>query len=284
MTKSQITKIVSGIRFPKSNIYFEKCSADGYAFFGYARKFLDMSCNDCFKKIINRNFSLGAANKIRKVKLSAENIYIYTLWTCAEFLFVLKRFDILEKFREYIDGIGQYENGMFRYCKEECYYVVPNATSAAALLYGHLGVHDKSKELIDILRSEQLYNGNWQYYILNKHEKFRIRRRFKEEDSYHLSMIIYHLRELERLYKIDTLDIVEKSLVRLSKINDFVIKTPSVGWSFPMLYLATKGIDNKLSKKALERMLGLSINNSNFRVRAISAWALVKGELEWSGT
>lgn len=283
MIKSQIIKIVSKIQFPSSNIYFEKCSSDGYAFLGYARKFLGMDYNDCLKSVIERDFSLGAVNKIRKIKLNADNRYVHSLWVCLEFLLLLQRFDIFEKFREYLDEIGQYENGMFRYCKEECHYVVPNASSAAALLYGHFGILDKSKELVDVLRKEQLDNGNWQYYILNKHEKFRIKRKFKEEDSFHLSIIIYQLRELERLYKIKTSDVVNKSLVRLLKINDFIIKDTSIGWGIPMLYLATKGIDNKLSAKALDRILKSSINNPNFRVRAISAWALVKGEIEWLG-
>jgi hypothetical protein len=272
-SKKEKTKVaVEKIRFPKTNVKFELDSADGFAFLGCARKMMGLEYNDCYLEVAKRNFTLNAKNHIRGVPIPKEDFYTYTLWACSEFLHEIDDRRTFKKIVKKINTIGQYPNGMFRYCNTETSYIVPNVTSAAALVYCLDGQYSKTKELVDLLRKTQK-NGNWFYYEINKgYRKLKIK-----EDSMHLAMMIYHLREINRLSKLNTMDIVHKALLYLYEENkDKLEGGRKIEWGIPFIALASKGIEHKLYRRAFLETSRRSINHENFRTRAISAWALSK--------
>lgn len=263
---------VNDIKLPDTNIYFENSSADGFAFLGYARAKAGLGCDYLYDAVKKRNFCLNSSQTIRKVTVAADNQYVYTIWVCIEFLSLINKDDDIEDLISRVDAIGQYPNKMMRYCSTEVHYLVPNVTSAAALIYSMAAQKDKAIELVQVLRDKQK-GGNWEYYDLRANKPVRF------EDSYHLAMMVYHLREIKRISGIDTEDLVSKSIVCLNKMNAQELQGGSIGWGIPMLYVATKGIDDKLNKRAYNGLMSESINNTNFRVRAIAAWALAKENL-----
>ncbi len=74
------------IPLPSKNDYYEKDSADGYAYLGYAYRKLQINDDICYKSIVNRNFSLNARYQINKIIVPKDAIYLYTLWPCIEYL------------------------------------------------------------------------------------------------------------------------------------------------------------------------------------------------------
>jgi len=60
-----IDEIVNTIKYPISDIYFEKSSSDGYAFLGLARSLLKMETFDIEKKLENMAYGLNAEKTIR---------------------------------------------------------------------------------------------------------------------------------------------------------------------------------------------------------------------------
>jgi len=270
--KEQIQTLVESVKYPETNKYYENDSADGFAFLGAAKALLGLDPQQEILEIIHRNYSLNSPLKIRKIKMTAHNLYVYTFWTCME---LFRQFPEHDRTRAFImsqvERIGTYENGMMRYCLEEAHYLVPNVTSAAALMKVIVEKYDDAIDLLFLMRKRQR-DGNWKYYEMQKNIIT------KREDSYHLAMIMYHLREIQRVSKIATDDIVAKALERLRIQNIKKIQGGSVGWGIPMLYLATRGLDDKLTKRSLQILLDKSIHNKNFRVRALTAWALAKAE------
>lgn len=265
--------MVSEICYPEKNEYFESTSADGYAFLGYARSTLGLNATYCREAIRERNYTLNAEQRIKATGITVPktNMYVYTIWPCVEFLQLSEEHDIIKDLIHIVDEIGTYKNSMVRYCSHEIGYVVPNVTSAAALLYAMAGQSDRSAALIDVLRSRQA-QGNWYYEIWPSAKKYRM------EDPYHLAMMVYHLRQVQRLADIDLSDIICNSLPILQRLNTKRLQKGSLGWGIPMLYAATLGLDNGLAYRALSAMMGRNgLWHKNFRVRAISAWALVKG-------
>jgi hypothetical protein len=267
-----IRGVISDIKFPETNIYYENDSADGFAFLGYARSKVGLDYDYCFEAISERNFCLNRSQTINKVITPTDNQYIYTIWSCVEFLLFINQFDAVDDLIKIVDGIGQYPNGMMRYCSTEVSIIVPNVTSAAALIYSMTGVQDKAEELVGVLRNTQI-EGNWQYYNLRTNKYTRV------EDSYHVAMMVYHLRETQKVSGIYTEDIVLKSVKCLKELNRKNLQSGSIGWGKPMLYIAIKGLDDELCVRSFNAIINESLDHSNFRVRAISAWALSKGGL-----
>lgn len=256
------------ISFPISNIYYESVSSDGYAFLGYAKLKLNLNYTDCYNKMINTNFRLNAKRKIKNTNVFKNTDYVYTLWACIEFLNLLNDSVLLKKLTKKIKNIGSYENGFARYCDTEINYVVPNATSAAALVHAYNNDIDKVKEFVSILQKTQ-EDGNWEYSII---EKNKIKNINQYEDSFHLSMMVYHLRKIQKLIKLDIQELIENSIKKLILLNRKKLKGGSIGWGIPMLYLATKDLNEDLSKRAYDEIF--KSTNSNFRVRALSAFCL----------
>jgi len=265
-----IKKTISLIKFPKNNnLYYERDSADGYAFLGYAKCKVGLDPFLCYEAIEMRNFSLYAEQKILNTHVPKEAKYVYTLWPCVEFLLEYGHDQLAYNLVNTLDVIGRYDNGMMKYCSVDIEYIVPNATSAAALLYVLGNRCEETKDLVDVLRNEQIY-GNWRYKIPGgKYSRY--------EDPFHLAMMVYHLREIEIMSGIKTSDMVDKSIEVIKKYNRKNIYPGSIGWGIPMLYVAIKGIDKYLEHVTLSLIHKKYINNSNFRVRGYSAWALTKG-------
>lgn len=270
----QISDVVRRITLPRTNVYYERSSADGYAFLGYARKKLGMDPGECRKEVLRRKGSLGKAQRIRATRVPANTKYIYTMWTCAEFFRATGDAQWIQEMLLTVNRIGCYDSGMMRYCDREVWYEVPNVTSAAALLYSMGGRADLASALLQVLRRRQT-DGNWRYRLLPEGATGAF------EDSYHLAMMVYHLRELCRITGLDVSDMTSHAIDTLRRMNAEVLQGGTIGWGIPMLFLATVNLDSELSGRALSASLSCAICNSNFRVRALTAWALTKAFFEW---
>jgi len=260
--------IISKIVFPTSNCYFESDSSDGFAFLGYARAFFGLDYNNCLNAIQEKKYRLGAATKIKKINVSKHNLYTYTLWPCTEFLRLTGQHNKVDNLMLSLDSIGTYSNGLMRYCSEEIDYIVPNASSCAIYMYTLYGKRDLAFSIVNALKSV-FHNGNWWYSNKNGLLKYK-------EDSFHLAMIVYHLRESNRLFGMGLEKIIESCVLELQKMNNKSLSGGSIGWGIPMLYPAVVGIDDDLANRAKEKILKESINNKNFRTRAYAAWSITK--------
>ncbi|MBN2298600.1 MAG: hypothetical protein JXM72_08395 [Deltaproteobacteria bacterium] len=268
-----LKNMVSDIPYPYAHEYFESASADGFAFLGYAQYALGLDATYCRDAINERNYTLNAEQRIKATDITVPNtsMYVYTIWPCVEFLHLRGEYAKFQELVHLVEEIGAYQNGMIRYCTHEIDYIVPNVTSACALLYALTGRTDKAASLIDLLRSRQL-DGNWRYEIFSSGKLCGM------EDSYHLAMMVYHLRQVQITTQIMTSDIIDKALPQLQKLNNEYLQPGSIGWGIPMLYISSLGLDDGLSQSALKAMMGTrGLWHKNFRVRAITAWALVKG-------
>lgn len=258
------------VAYPKTNVYYENDSCDGFAFLGAAKAIKGDNWKDCLKQVINRKYRLNGDWKIYNTSVDSTCIFTYYAWVCSEFFNEIgKSIDTLIIL---IDSIGTYPSGMQRYCDRETFYEVPNVTSAAALIYARVGKFQKANTLLSILEQKQLANGNWQYWYLDnnlKEEKAGV-----QEDCYHIAMMLYQFQELRKFNEIRNIDkMYIKTLYLLERMalqNKMCLG--SIGWGIPMTYLTIKNIDdNKYKQKTIQ-----FLNHSNFRVRAISAWALSK--------
>ena len=271
-----LDRYATNMKMPLDDYYFEKSSADGYAFLGIARYMLNKDWSSCFN-VVNVKGPRLCANWINNgTQLNKNTVYAYTCWPIYEFYQLVGDNSGMKKIiRVMDDEIGFYEPGVFRYCDMEIDYVVPNVSATAALTYARHGEKEQAKTLIENLRKEQAENGNWFY--TNK----RDRGVNPLEDTSHLSMMVIALREIEEL-GFDTVGMVSKAIKYLRRDNQINVKPGSIGWGGAYLYLATLGLDEKLNKRAYE-MCKKTIKHRNFRTRAITLWALVKGE-SWKNT
>ena len=281
---------MDNIAFPDEevNAYYEWSSADGFAYLGTAKALNALDYTSCLEEVNKRNWRLKSSISINGNKTTENNKYVYTLWTCAEFFDTINDVDSLNKIAAEVYSIGTYPSGKVRYCSEEVYYVVPNVTSAAILVYTLVGNKSLATKLLDILQDWQSKNGNWHYYTLD-HNLNQIRIKTKE-DCYHVAMIIYHLREANRINPELNVDSV------VSRSIDFLMKDKprckicrrskgiswlcdgSIGWGVPMIYLATKGLISREKEDIAKKLTCEYLNHANFRVRTTAAWALAKAE------
>jgi len=262
-SQKHLKSLVSDIPYPYANEYFESTSADGFAFLGYAQQALGLDATYCRDAIRERNYTLNAEQHIKATGITVpkSNMYVYTIWPCVEFLNLRGEWNKIEELVHIIEEIGTYKNGMSRYCTHEIDYIVPNVTSACALLYAITDRKGKAASLVNLLRSRQI-NGNWRYGRATSGKQLGM------EDSYHLAMMIYHLRQVQITSQITTKDLVECALSQLLMINNESLQPGSIGWGIPMLYIATLGLDNNLSLRALKAMMGTKgLCHQNFRVR-----------------
>jgi len=153
---------------------------------------------------------------------------------------------------------------MKKYCTEEINYLVPNATSSSALIYAFNNEFEKTKYLIDILEKNQNKNGNWNY-----HHELNSKLNKIEEDSLHLSMIIYQLKEIKKITNINTDDIVNKSLKCLKSLKHNYWKW---NWGRGMEYLITQ------NQSLLDEIICKGIHNNNYRIRSMNIWSLCKSQ------
>lgn len=277
--KQRMNKYIKQNYYPVTNTYFQQCSADGFALFGFAQHHTGFNHKYCLKMIREKNYSLNSKHKIRDIQVSRQNKYVYTMWACSEFLNAINKPLILNKLIRDLDNIGTYNNGMHRYCSEEIYYIVPNATSSAALMYAMVNQLDKTNRLLKVLKDEQLDTGNWGYRNYPSYEYVRdASNNIREEDAYHLAMIIYQCREINRLTNIPVHHIIQPACKQLIRMNAKKIASGSVGWGYAMIYLALKRIDNGTSDKALQHVIYQGVITSNFRVRSQALWALCKAK------
>jgi len=273
MNRDQVEALVAGIQLPKSNVYYEASSADGFAFLGAARARLGLDCSSELEAIEDRDFCLNAAQTINKTqtRLPADTQYVYTLWACCELVREIAHSRHLGRVMSTLESIGSYPDGMARYCTHEIRYKVPNVTSAAASLFAFAGNIDRAEALVALLRARQR-GGNWSYSVQGPGGW----KASGVEDSHHLAMMIYQLRQVQMACGVPTADIVGLALAELKRINSPRIAANVVGWSIPMVHAATMGLDNDLAARSLRATLRTSIRHPNFRVRALSAWALTR--------
>ena len=78
-------KKIENIKLPDTNVYFEKSSADGYAYLGYAYHKLGLSTTAMLDEVVSRNKTLNEPIKILNTQCTKENIYIYTGWLVMSF-------------------------------------------------------------------------------------------------------------------------------------------------------------------------------------------------------
>jgi hypothetical protein len=262
----------SGITFPESDVYFEKSSADGYAFFGIYKALSGLKYSDCIAAIVERNATLNSEQTINatNIVVPKDACYVYTAWICYEFAHLVHDSSLMKLMVERIAGIGRYPSGMQKYCNHEIEYVVPNVTSAAALVYAMEGMQMEAQELIRVLVEKQRLDGNWDYCIIRDGKEELINR---QEDSYHLAMIVYHLRKIERYVDFNLHLTLKKALACVERQNHNRIQRGSIGWGPPMIFVATKGKKLLTSIRAYLAMRNEFRKNHNFRVRAIICWA-----------
>jgi len=265
---------IQNIKFPSTNVYYELTSADGYAFLGYALSKINTDYQKCLSKMIENNFTLNADKFVRHVKVYKKTNYTYTLSYCLDFLNTINERKTFDKLFDIFKNIGFYKNDdLYRYCDTEIYYGVPNTTSAAAWMFALVGDIKNCKKCLNFLSSTQKQNGNWNYYDVKDDT---LRQLSHQEDSYHVAMMVTHLRLVEALTGIDTSALYLKSITFLESHNKHRLDGGTAGWGVPMLYLATKNMNTDLNKRAYEATIQNSINSANFRVRAISAYCLTK--------
>ena len=267
------SELIKNIQLPQTNNYYELDSADGYAYLGYALKKIGEDYSECMSKVIEKKYRLNADKSVpTKRKVYKNTNYTYTLSVCIDFFNVIEDKKTLSELYEIIKNIGFYKNcDMFRYCDTEIEYGVPNVTSGAAYVFAMMGDLVNATKCINYLRSTQ-HNGNWYYYRINS----GVTKLLIKEDSFHLAMMVFHLRMVEKLLNIYTDDIYMSSVDELNNLNVNNLSLGSIGWGIPMLYLATKGIGGNLNKRSYNELIEKSINHKNFRVRGLSAFCLTK--------
>ena len=276
---SNIKKLISEIKFSETDLFFENSSADGFALLGSAKQKFGVDDSDCLVKVLERNLILNGRNRVNTTKCTKNNIYTYTLWVCYEY-FKQKRYEYLtNKILEDVKSIGCYDNGWQKYCYEEINYIVPNVTSASALIFIENGELAEAQRIMDLLEEEQ-YMGNWYYQQIKEGDWEKT----KLEDSFHLGLMLYHFYKLRPvLYR---KEMVFNSLKNFSDKEKW-LAPGSIGWSIPMTYLiynlykselseilGTNKLKNRLD--ILDNQVLVSLQHKNFRVRAYSAWCLSK--------
>lgn len=274
-----IRLLIENLKMPTDNKYFEKSSADGYAFLGAARAILNLPSKQFKKEVIDRNLSLNAQHRINKRKLPQDTSYTYTLWTCHELARELGG-ALMARILKEVKEIGRYDTGWQRYCSNEIFYTVPNVCSAAALIYHDNREMKLAKELIDFLVKEQI-DGNWHYHQIDRKDGTLTIARV--EDKYHLAMMLYHFSMMK--------SIVPKTMLKKT-LRTFVedgkwLSDGSVGWGVPLTCLVyhvwEDEIRSMMTMEELRNRQEISGNKTieylfheNFRVRAISAWVIAK--------
>ena len=264
------------MKYPLDDYYFEKSSADGYAFLGISKYLLGLDWSHCLNIVNTKGPRLCADWVSNDTMLNRETVYAYTCWPLYEFYYMINDKVGMDNIVNIMDDkIGYYEPGVFRYCDIEIDYVVPNVSATAALTYARHGRLDDAHALVEELRERQQKSGNWFYTNKKDGSVDRL------EDTSHLSMMVISLREIES-FGFETVDMVEGAMEYLRNDNRINIKMGSIGWGAAYLYLATIGLDGDMNNKSYE-MCKDTIRHRNFRTRAITLWALTKGEL-WKNT
>lgn len=265
---------VNNIKPPAGSTYFEDTSADGFAYLGYARASLGLDCSEFRTAITERNYTLGASRRINATgrEVNKNTKYVYTMWACIEFLRQIGDEETVNSLVREVEEIGKYGCGMQRYCDTEINYVVPNVTSAAALISAYAGQTEEADKTLNLLRSCQR-DGNWDYYI---YEKDGSRRASGPEDSLHLGMMIYQIREAGKILSQDVSDMLDPAVERLVALNKGKIADSSIG-NASAAYLATYGTGLPLEESSRAGACKLLTHN-NFRKRAFAAFSLTKGK------
>lgn len=269
MIEVSIKSKVEGVKLPQTNVYYERDSIDGYAFLGWARQLMGMDTSEVEEIMEEKAYGLNAKYTIRGTELPPDAIYAYSCYPTYEFYRAIGRRDRVDNIIYWLDKIGPYDNGMMKYCNTETNYIVPNVTPLTALVYLKHGQPEKCTELMKALSGQQEKDGNWRYNIKGTLAG--------TEDSMHLAMMVCALREIQELNPdMDTGDMVQKAVNRLEGMNKAILQTGTVGWNPPFLAVALRGISEfkDLYDRAYKKTYTHTISNTNFRVRAISAWAL----------
>jgi hypothetical protein len=293
MNPETLTQLIDQVPFPApgENDYYESQSTDGYAFLGAARARCGLPVDDCRRAIERLDFTLQAAKLIGDTPVTAKNYYAYTLWACMEFaIAALLGSDFWDEIYNRFKTIGLYPSGLARYCSEEINLFVPNAITAAAMIYASMDNFKVVEKLFWLLEDHQRPDGNWNYYTLDEsHEILSVPR---QEDCYHLAMMLYQLREIGACSNLNVLPLqsgILKFLARAKprcsncgKMLNSHLCPGSIGWGVPMTLVAIDGICQDIPVlytaylDALPRLSTEYLSAKNFRVRAIAAWALTK--------
>jgi hypothetical protein len=264
-----IKTIISKIKHPFDNKYYENDSADGFAFLGCAKVIVGLGHEQYLKEIKDRDYCLNAAWHGEK-----DTQYTYTLWCCIEYLIEAEQKSVLKDLYQRLDNIGIYPDGYMRYCSEEINYRVPNVTSASALISVYREDFESAEKFVKLLRDDQV-DGNWKYCKLDN--TLIGGKDTVIEDAYHLAMMIYHLKKIESNSSIITRDITEKAILAIKNKNYAGNGKGKIDLAASMIYLASIGFDSDIESEYLKKTLECSVNHSNFRTRAMAAFCLAKG-------
>jgi hypothetical protein len=125
-----------------------------------------------------------------------------------------------------VEEIGTYNNGC-TLRSHEIDYVVPNVTSACALLYA---LHGSYGQGVAAGRPPPVTadRRNWRYEIYSTGKPCGM------EDSYHLAMMIYHLSRHQTVCGIRTADIIERAMPGYMNSTVHICKAGSIGWGIPI--------------------------------------------------
>ena len=96
MTEAMKT-LINTIKFPTTNVYYEKDSADGFALLGYAREKVGLPSKRCFDAVAKRNYTLNASKKAKETSITKGIRAVYTSWTCIEFFKLLGNVNEISK-------------------------------------------------------------------------------------------------------------------------------------------------------------------------------------------
>lgn len=282
-----VQAMVSKIMIPQTNKAFEGDSIDGYAFLAWARVKTGLDPSALLNIIDTKNWGLNAEYSILGTTMAADTVYTYSCFPMFGLYRSMSDDSVTADVITALDDIGTHENGMMRYCNNpELEYIVPNVTPLAALMYMDSGRTDTVYKLITSLICEQTEGGNWAYYYPhvddmdedddgdNNKDNDNKKRAERVEDSMHLAMMIFAIRCIRSAcYDLDLNDMLRRALKRLYIMNRRRVQPGKLGWGPPWVLLAVMGMNKDLEIKAYNDTLK-SLWSPNFRVRAMSAWAL----------
>jgi len=265
--KSELIDCVTDISYPQSDDYYEKSSADGYAFLGAAKELLDLDSRQEEKEVWNgKPYGLRKPYTIKGTVFSADTQYLYTGWSCALFGVLLDRKDNqgrVNRIKDSLSSLPVFEDGYAKqaisYCSPKCQYIVPNVQAMAV----QLGVN-KENSLNWLFR--RFRKGNWKYHLrgTNKYHP--------QEDGFHLAMMWFALRGLDLDKKYDVMrEGLQSNLVSMIANN---YPKHHINWQHGFLALSCEQVTplrDKCIKLAFETVQD---KNSNFRAKCLNAFAL----------
>ena len=283
--ETALIDLVGSVQLPTTNIYHELLSADGYALLGCARARVGLDPAECEAKVRELDCGLGEPLRIRNIPTSADNRYVYTMWACSELYEQTGDGAMLGELADRTTDIGAYAGGMYRYCADEVFYLVPNATSAAAAIFGKAGRWERAAEALVALQRHLKGHG---ILYADMDKQLQPTKWPRREDDFHLAMMAYQVREtvarLTAAGELPNNDVLTMEADLACQIVPMRSGSaagwnagPVLPWGYPMLYALLRNSGHALEPELRKSVLGINgLMHPNFRVRAMAAWAVTR--------